>query len=84
MIIDTVKIMSKGQITIPKDIRKEMGITVGSRLTIVCDNGKVYLTTNPFVFAIDKLSEKMKDTPKMTEKEINEMVYQVRKEIEGK
>jgi len=42
-IIDTVKVMSKGQITIPKDIRKKLGISIGDRVTLICEDDRVIL-----------------------------------------
>ncbi|MFO7296728.1 MAG: AbrB/MazE/SpoVT family DNA-binding domain-containing protein [Clostridia bacterium] len=35
--------MSKGQITIPKDIRKKLGISIGDRVTLICEDDRVIL-----------------------------------------
>ncbi len=32
--VDNAKVMSKGQITIPKDIREVLGVTSGDRISI--------------------------------------------------
>ena len=37
--IDNAKVMAKGQVTIPKDIREILGITSGDRVTFVVENG---------------------------------------------
>lgn len=37
--IDSAKVMSKGQITIPKDIREILGVSNGDRVTFVVENG---------------------------------------------
>lgn len=42
-IIDNAKVMAKGQITLPKDIRKALNIDVGDRVTLICKNNKVIL-----------------------------------------
>ena len=39
--IDSAKVMSKGQITIPKDIREILGVSNGDRVTFVVENGNV-------------------------------------------
>lgn len=41
--IDSAKVMSKGQITIPKDIREILGVSNGDRVTFVVENGNVRL-----------------------------------------
>ena len=39
--IDNAKVMSKGQVTIPKDIRDILGVSFGDRVTFVVENGSV-------------------------------------------
>ena len=39
--IDNAKIMSKGQVTIPKDIREILGVSCGDRVTFIVENGNV-------------------------------------------
>ena len=41
--MQTVKVLPKGQITIPKDVRKHMGIKVGDTLVIEEADDKVVL-----------------------------------------
>ena len=36
--IDNAKVMSKGQVTIPKDVREILGISSGDRITFVVEN----------------------------------------------
>lgn len=50
--------MSKGQITIPKDIRKILGISCGDRVTFVVENGTVKLITSA-VYAMQMLQAQM-------------------------
>ena len=40
--IDNAKVMSKGQVTIPKDIRDVLGINSGDRVTFVNDYGVAF------------------------------------------
>ena len=41
--IDNAKVMAKGQVTIPKDIREILGVSCGDRITFVVENGSVRL-----------------------------------------
>lgn len=57
--IDNAKVMSKGQITIPKDIREILGISCGDRVTFVVENGSVKLI-NSAIYAMQMLQSQMK------------------------
>ncbi len=84
-IIDTVKVMSKGQITIPKDIRGRLGISIGDRVTLICEDDRVILM-NSAVYAMKMLqSEMVGEAEKAgirTDNEVIELVKAVRSEIE--
>ena len=54
--IDNAKVMAKGQITIPKDVREILGIS--NRVTFVVENGNVRLI-NSAVYAMQILQSKM-------------------------
>ena len=43
VIVDSAKVMSKGQITLPKDIRAQLGIATGDRVTLVCEGNRVII-----------------------------------------
>ena len=36
--IDNAKVMAKGQVTIPKDVRSMLGVSSGSRVTFIVEN----------------------------------------------
>ena len=38
---DNAKVMPKGQVTIPKDVRKALGVEAGDRVTFVVSQGEV-------------------------------------------
>ena len=57
-LIDNAKVMAKGQITIPKDVREILGISNGDRVTFVVENGNVRLI-NSAVYAMQILQSKM-------------------------
>ena len=52
--IDNAKVMSKGQVTIPKDVREILGISSGDRITFVVENGNVRLI-NSAIYAMQLL-----------------------------
>lgn len=56
--IDNAKVMSKGQVTIPKDVREVLGISSGDRVTFVVENGNVKLI-NSAVYAMQILQTQM-------------------------
>ena len=56
--IDNAKVMSKAQITIPKDMREILGISSGDRVTFVVENGSVRLI-NSAVYAMQMLQTQM-------------------------
>ena len=51
--------MSKGQVTIPKNIREALGVTTGDRVTFIFENGSVRVI-NSAVYAMQKFQEQMK------------------------
>mgnify|MGYP003623820395 CR=1 FL=1 len=38
ILFDSAKVMSKGQITLPKDIRTALGVGPGDRVTLICQD----------------------------------------------
>lgn len=56
--IDNAKIMSKGQVTIPKDVRDVLGVSNGDRITFIVENGSVRLV-NAAVYAMQMLQIQM-------------------------
>ena len=57
-IIDNAKVLPKGQITIPKDIREHLCIDVGDRLTLVCEKDRLILM-NSALFALKEFQKAM-------------------------
>jgi AbrB family looped-hinge helix DNA binding protein len=52
--VDNAKVMAKGQITLPKDIRTMLRIGTGDRVTLVCEGDRVVMM-NSMVYAIKVL-----------------------------
>lgn len=57
-LIDSAKVLPKGQITIPKDIREHLKINVGDRLTLVCEGDRLVLM-NSAMFALSEFQKAM-------------------------
>ena len=51
--------MSKGQITIPKNIRTILGVTTGDRVTFIVEDGSVKVI-NSAIYAMQKFQLQMK------------------------
>jgi AbrB family looped-hinge helix DNA binding protein len=56
--IDNAKVMSKGQVTIPKDVRDILGIESGDRVTFIVENGTVRIV-NSAVYAMQVFQQNM-------------------------
>lgn len=57
--VDSAKVMAKGQVTIPKDIRKVLGVENGDRVTFVVEGNAVRLV-NLAAYAMQIFQEEMK------------------------
>jgi AbrB family looped-hinge helix DNA binding protein len=60
MVFNTAKVMSKGQITLPVEMRRNMGLTVGDRVALVYENNRVIMI-NPAVYAMEILQKEMEN-----------------------
>ena len=56
--IDKAKVMAKGQITIPTDVREVLGITCGDRVTFIVEENTVRIV-NSAVYAMQVLQNEM-------------------------
>ena len=61
--VDDAKVMSKGQVTIPKNVREVLGISEGDRVTFVVEKGTVKVV-NSAVYALMMFQEQMKGQAK--------------------
>ena len=81
-LVDDAKVMSKGQITIPKKIRKFLGVESGDRVTFVIKDGTVQVK-NSTVYAMQMLQKQMQGQAEMagfsSEEEIAEWITNSRR-----
>ena len=78
--IDNAKIMSKGQVTIPKDIREILGVSCGDRITFIVENRNVRLI-NSAVYAMQILQTQMTGEAEKAGLDSDEAVMDMVKEI---
>ncbi|MBR1828209.1 MAG: AbrB/MazE/SpoVT family DNA-binding domain-containing protein [Atopobiaceae bacterium] len=55
---DNAKVMSKGQVTIPKDVREVLGVSTGDKVTFVVE-GNVVRVVNAAAYAMQILQQQM-------------------------
>lgn len=81
--IDNAKVMSKGQVTIPKDVRDVLGVGNGDRVTFIVNNGSVEIV-NSAVYAMRMLQNQMVGEAKKagitSEQDVIDLVKEVRGE----
>lgn len=81
---DNAKVMSKGQITIPKDIREILGVSSGDRVTFIVEGNSVRIV-NSAVYAMQTLQKDMEgesvQTDLTSEKGVMALVNEIRNEV---
>ena len=55
---DSAKVMSKGQVTIPKDVRQILGVNTGDRITFIVEGNSVRIM-NSALYAMEILQSQM-------------------------
>lgn len=56
--VDTAKVMAKGQVTIPKDVRDALGVTSGDRISFIVEGSTVRMV-NSALYAMQILQKEM-------------------------
>ena len=72
--IEEAKITSKGQVTIPKEVRESLGLHTGTRIIFIVENGEAIMmpkVKDPFN-ELEKMREEISFTPKEVEDLIKE------------
>jgi AbrB family looped-hinge helix DNA binding protein len=85
MIVDNAKVMSKGQITLPKDIRAQLRLSVGDRVTLICENNRVVLM-NSALYALKEFQDTMQGEAERaglkSDEDVVDLIMQMRHEEE--
>jgi AbrB family looped-hinge helix DNA binding protein len=61
--VNDARVMSKGQVTIPKNVREALGIDTGDRVTFIVDGNNVRVV-NSAVYALMTFQEQMRGKAK--------------------
>lgn len=81
--VNDARVMSKGQVTIPKNVRAALGINTGDRVTFIVDGTNVRVV-NSAVYALMKFQEQMggeaEKTGLMSEDDVAEWITASRRE----
>ena len=84
ILVSDAKVMSKGQVTIPKKIREALGVAPGDRVTFLVDNGCVRIV-NYAIYTLQKFQEQMKGEAEKagftSEEDIAEWITKSRREL---
>ena len=85
-IIDNAKVLPKGQITIPKDIREHLNINIGDRLTLICEKDRLILV-NSAMFALKEFQKAMEGEAEKaglrSDEDIVELIMEMRQGVEN-
>lgn len=86
MFVDNAKVMAKGQITIPKDIREVLGVESGDRVTFIVEGDTVRIV-NSAIYAMQVLQREMMGEAERTgltsDEGVIALVSDMRNECEG-
>ncbi len=84
--VDNAKVMAKGQVTIPKDVREVLGVTSGDRITFIVEENTVRII-NSAVYAMQVLQREMAGEAERTgltsDDDVVELVKELRDEDEN-
>lgn len=81
--VNDAKVMSKGQVTIPKNVREALGIATGDRVTFIVDGNNVRVV-NSAIYAMQKFQEQMRGEGQkagfLSEEDVAEWITNSRRE----
>ena len=83
ILVDNAKVMAKGQITLPKDIRDALGVQTGDRVTLIRKDDQVIMM-NSAVYAMKMLQTAMEGEAEKaglkSEEDVTAMIAAMRNE----
>ena len=83
IIVDNAKVMAKGQITLPKDIRDVLRIGAGDRVTLICEGDRIIMM-NSAVYAMKTLQKEMEGEAEKaglySDEDVVDMIMEMRAE----
>ena len=85
--MELAKVTSKGQITIPLEIRKKLRLKDGDKVVFIEENGKIIMGNSAMIALKDIQNAFRGEAERLgleNEQDIVDLVKQVRKEMRGK
>ncbi len=84
--VNDARVMSKGQVTIPKNVRNALGINTGDRVTFIVE-GNTVRVVNSAIYALQRLQSQMAGKGKavglMTDEDVAAWITASRREEEA-
>lgn len=84
--MEIAKISSKGQITLPIEIRNKLKLKTGDKIVILEENGRFYIE-NPTMLAFKRVGDaffgEAEKAGFSTEEEMQEYMKEIKKEVRG-
>lgn len=81
--MDLARVSSKGQITIPIEIRKKLNLKEGDKVLFLEEDGKIVLANSSYI-ALKEMQDEMKGKAEEaglgSEESVNELIKNIRKE----
>lgn len=82
--MDLARVSSKGQITIPVEIRKKLNLKEGDKVLFIEENGKIVLANSSYI-ALKEMQDAMKGEAEkvgfVSEEDVNDLIKDIRKEL---
>ena len=83
MFVNDAKVMSKGQVTIPRDVRAVLGVETGDRVTFIVE-GNTVRVVNSMLYALQCFQDQMKGEAReaglFTEEDVAEWITKSRRD----
>lgn len=78
--VNNAKVIAKGQVTIPKDVREVLGVASGDRISFIVE-GKTVRIVNSAVYAMQMLQNEMAEEAELTsDDDVMALVKELRNE----
>ena len=85
MVLSTTKILPRGKIALPTNIRKNMGLSTGDKITLIYENNRIIMV-NPAIYAMETLQNEMEGKAEKagltSEEDVINLCRDVRVEVE--
>lgn len=86
MVIDSVRVMPKGQINLPKEALASLGVDDGDNVTVISENERIVIM-NSAVYAMKILQDGMEGEAEKagfySEEDVCDFLADIRREVEG-